>query len=140
MYRTGLGRSTRENAGAFAFSIMITSVFGVVGALDPHPRWWEVMLFAVGGVAGFSAVAGLGQLVDDPEQEAERTDVVLLASALSIFSVVAAVAAAALVGWLASGFVAWLVGPFAGTTTFLLLNGLEYAAAQSEEDGNDDQS
>ena len=37
-YRTGLGASTRENAGAFAFSIMITSSFGAVDTLQARPR------------------------------------------------------------------------------------------------------
>jgi hypothetical protein len=133
-YRAGLGRSARENAGAFAFSIMITSVFGVVSALERRPAAGDVFLFAAGGVLGFVAVAWLGQLVDDPEAEAERTRILLLASALSLFSVLGAVGAGALVAWLGQGWYVWLVAPLAGCTAFLLLNGLEFAVAQRGEE------
>jgi hypothetical protein len=133
-YRSGLGASTRENAGAFAFSIMITSSFGAVSALGAKPHVWEMFLFAAGAVAGFVLVAGLGRLLDDPEAEAERTSVVLLASVISFLSVLGAVGAAALVAWLLSGGAAWALGGFAAVAAFLLLNGLEYAFAELEED------
>ena len=134
-YRAGLGRSTRENAGAFAFSIMITSVFGVVSALDPGPAAWEVVLFAGGAVLGFVAIALLAELVDVPEAEPERTRLVLLASVLSLSSVLGGVGAATLVAWRASGWAGWLFSPLAASVAFLLVNGLEYAVAQVEEDG-----
>ncbi|HVS84183.1 MAG TPA: hypothetical protein VHD91_00965 [Gaiellaceae bacterium] len=133
-YRTGLGASTHENAGAFAFSIMITSSFGVVQALEPHPRVWELFVFAAGAVAGFACVAALGSAFDDPEAEPERTGVVLVASLLSFFSVLGGVGAAALAAWLLGSPEAWPVGGFAAVTAFLLLNGLEYAVAELEED------
>jgi hypothetical protein len=133
-YRSGIGASTRENAGAFAFSIMITSSFGAVSVLAPRPRVWDMFLFAAGAVAGFSLVGAAGKLLDDPEAEAERTDVVLLASALSFFSVLAGVGVAALAAWLLPAWPAWLVGGFGASTGFLLANGLEYAVAEREED------
>jgi hypothetical protein len=132
-YRSGLGASTRENAGAFAFSIMITSSFGAVTAFHRHPRVWEMFLFATGAVAAFALVALAGELLDDPETEAERTSVVLLASVLSVFSVLGAVGAAALAAWLFGSWPAWLLGGFAAVAVFLLLNGLEYAVAELEE-------
>lgn len=134
LYRSGLGRSSRENAGAFAFSVMITSTFGAVAALAASPTAPDVFLFATGGVLGFGTVGLLGELVDDPDAEAERTQVVLVASLLSLFSVTGAVGAGALIAWLAGGWIAWLVGPYAAVVVFLLLNGLEYALAQFEED------
>ncbi len=133
-YRAGIGRSTRENAGAFAFSIMITSVFGVVSALDPGPAAWEVVLFAAGAVLGFVAIALLGELVAVPDTEAERTRLVLVASLLSLSSVLGGVGAATLVAWAAAGWAAWLFAPFAGGVAFLLVNGLEYAVAEVEEE------
>jgi hypothetical protein len=131
-YRSGLGASTHENAGAFAFSIMITSAFGAVSALEPRPRVWEMFLYAAGGVAGFSAVAGLGSFLDDPEIEAERTGVVVLASILSFFSVLSGVGAAALLAWLLPASLAWPLGALAASTAFLLVNAVEYAFAELE--------
>jgi 4-hydroxybenzoate polyprenyltransferase len=133
-YRSGLGASTRENAGAFAFSIMITSAFGAVSALEPRPRAWEMFLFAAGGVAGFSLVAGLGSLRDDSETEAERTGVILLASILSFFSVLSGVGAAALLAWLLPASLAWPLGGLAASVAFLLVNAVEYAVAELEQD------
>ncbi len=134
-YRRGLGASARENAGAFAFSVMITSAFGAVSVLAPHPRLWEMFLFAAGAVGGFSAVGALGKLLDDPVAEAERTDVIFLASALGFFSVLAGVGVAALAAWLLPAAVGWPVAGFGGSTAFLLANGLEYAVAELEEEG-----
>jgi hypothetical protein len=134
-YRAGLGLSTRENAGAFAFSIMITSAFGVVSSLESRPTAGDIFLFAAGAVGGFVGVLLLGRALAVPDTEARRTDVVLLASALSVFSVLAAVGAAGGISWAASGWVAWLVAPLAACATFLLVNGVEYAVAELEEDG-----
>ena len=133
-YRSGLGASTHQNAGAFAFSIMITSAFGAVSALEPRPRVWEMFLYAAGAVAGFSLVGAAGKLLHDPGAEASRTDVVLLASALSFFSVLAGVGAAAIAAWLLPAWLAWPVAAFGASTTFLLTNGIEYAVAEFEED------
>jgi len=133
-YRSGLGASTRENAGAFAFSIMITSAFGAVAALEPHPHVWEMFLYAAGGVTGFSVVAAVGRLVDDPEAEAERTDVVFLASVLSFFSVLCGVGGAAFAAWLLPHWIAWPVAGLGAVILFLLANGIEYAVAELEED------
>ena len=133
-YRSGLGASTRENAGAFAFSIMITSAFGAVSTLEPRPRVWEMFLYAAGGVGGFAVVGALGKLLHDPHTEPERTRVVFLASVLGFFSVLAGVGAAALAAWLLPGWPGWPVGAFAASTVFLLANGIEYAVAEQEVD------
>jgi hypothetical protein len=133
-YRSGLGASTRENAGAFAFSIMITSAFGAVSTLEPQPRVWEMFLYAAGGVAGFSAVAVLGAVLEDPDTQAERTGVVLLASILSFFSVLSGVAAAALLAWLLPAWLAWPLGALGASTAFLLVNAVEYVVAELQED------
>jgi hypothetical protein len=133
-YRSGLGDSTRENAGAFAFSIMITSAFGAVSTLEPQPRIWEMFLYAAGGVAGFSAVAALGAVLDDPDTEPERTRVVLVASILSFFSVLTGVAAAALLAWLLPSWIAWPLAAVGASTAFLLVNAIEYAVAELRQD------
>jgi hypothetical protein len=133
-YRAGLGESTRQNAGAFAFSIMITSAFGAVSTLQPAERPWEMFLFGGGGVAGFALVTAVGHLVADPEEQPERVRVVLFAALLAVFSVLGGIGGAALVAWLVGGWEAWLLAPLAGSAAFILLNGLEYALAEIEEE------
>ena len=134
LYAEGLRTSVRTNATAYGFSIMITSSFGVVAAESARAAPGDIFLFAFGAVAGFGAVqlaATRGFHVENAA--AERTSVLLVAALLSIVSVLAGVAVAAFVAWLGSGWYVWLVAPFAGTATFLLVNGAEFAAAREEE-------
>ena len=64
----------------------------------------------------------------------------LVASLLSLSSVLGGVGAAALVAWAAGGWAAWLFAPFAGGVAFLLVNGLEYAVAEVEEEEEEEES
>jgi hypothetical protein len=61
-YVNGMRDAARENASAFGFSIMITSVFGVLATLESAPGVLEVFLFAPGATLGFSLTLTLARL------------------------------------------------------------------------------
>lgn len=134
-YRSGLAISARGNAGAFAFSIVITSAWGMVYAFDRRPSASDIVLFAFGAVAAFAIVSVLASFLSESEEEPERVQVRLIASALSVFSVLTSVGAARLVAWLAGGWEVWFFGPMAAVMVFMLANGLEFAVAEQGGDG-----
>jgi hypothetical protein len=55
--------------------------------------------------------------------------VIALANALSFFSTAAGLGAVTLIGWLGSGWYAWLVGPPAATLVFIVGAGAEMGLA-----------
>lgn len=134
-YREGIRTAARENATAYGYSIMVTSSFGVLAAMEPNPPLWAYFLFAFGAALGFPlvilpATKGWRELSFD----AERTSVLLFAAVINVTSVLIGVGAAALVAWPTSGWAAWLTAPIAASALYLLVNGVEYAVAEEEED------
>ena len=130
-YVHGLRAAIRFNAQAFAFSIMITSTFGVVSAYEGAPTLGEVYAFMAGAVLGFVAVlaaatGGFGRAATD----AEPTTVILVAAALSLGSTATGLGAATLLAWLLPGLAAWGLAPFAASAAFLMVLGLEFGLAE----------
>jgi hypothetical protein len=62
--------------------------------------------------------------------EQEPPVVMALGTALSLFSISVSVGIITLVAWQLGGWVPWLVGPLAGTVSYLALAGLEIALAR----------
>ncbi len=135
-YRNGLALSARANAGAFAFSIVITSSYGMANAFDRTPTGGDIILFGLGSVVAFALSGLLSSFLAADEEESQRVQVRLIASALSVFSVLTAIGATRLVVWLAGGWEAWFFAPMAAVLVFLVLNGLEYAIAEEEDEGS----
>jgi hypothetical protein len=135
LYREGIRTAARENATAYGYSIMITSSFGLVAALDPRPPVWAYFLFAAGAGTGFplvllAATKGFRELSFD----AERSSVLVFAALINVASILAGVGGAGLVAWPIDGWAAWTVAPVVATSCYLLVNGLEYAVAEEEEE------
>jgi hypothetical protein len=138
-YANGIRDAARENAPAFGFSIMITSVFGVLATLDGTPGAGEVFLFAPGATLGFALTLLLARLgTSDEEMEVERTDVILLAALLNLGSVVAGLSAAALLALVLGGWLVWLVAPAAAGCVYVLVSGVEFTIAEEAEAGAGD--
>jgi hypothetical protein len=134
-YVHGLRAAVRLNAQAFAFSIMITSSYGVVSASEQSPDVAEVYAFMAGAVLGFVAVlAAASRGFRRAGMEAEKTKVLVAAAALSIGSTAVGLGAATLVTVLLSGLLAWGLAPFAASAAFLVVLGLEFALAEEIED------
>lgn len=135
-YAHGLRGAVRHNAQAFAFSIMVTSSFGAIAAHEGAPGLSEVYAFMTGAVLGFVAVlAAASAGFRRTAMEAERTNVLVIGSALALGSTAAGLGTATLVSALLEGYLAWGLAPFAGSTAFMLVLALEFAVAEEVEEG-----
>ncbi len=135
LYAEGLRTAARQNSVAYGYSIMITASFGAIVSQEPRPRVWECFLFAAGAVLGFTlvllvATRGFRQKSFD----ADRPEVLVVAALLNLASVASGVGAASLVAWLADGWWVWLVGALGASLAYEVVNGLEYMAAEREEE------
>lgn len=134
LYREGVRTASRENATAYGYSIMVTSSFGVVYSLEPDPGLWAYFAFAAGAALGFPLVVGVATKGwREVTFDAERTEVLIFASAINVASVLGGVGAAALVAWAAGQWAAWTFAPLAATCVYLAAQGIEYAVAEEEE-------
>jgi hypothetical protein len=130
-YVHGLRAAIRFNAQAFAFSIVVTSSFGVVAAYEGAPGVGEVYAFMAGAVVGFVAVLAVAtRAFTRAEMGAEPTEVLVAAAALSLGSTACGLGAATLVARFLSGIAAWGLAPFVGTAAFLIVLGLEFGLAE----------
>jgi hypothetical protein len=134
-YAHGLRAAVRFNAQAFGFSIVVTSAFGIVAAFEGTPTVGEAYAFMSGAVLGFVAVlvvatAGFTRTA----MEAERTEILAIATALALGSTASGLGAATLVVHFLGGWLAWGLAPFVASAMFLLVLGLEFAVVEEVED------
>jgi hypothetical protein len=136
--RHGLRTAVRNNASAFAYSVLATATFGMLTIGLGTPSRIEILLFAVGATSAFAVVeASASNFFRDPVRP-ERSNVVLLGSALSVASVTLALSVVIGVTMLFSGWVAWLLAPMVATVVYLLTAGLEMALARARQDETDE--
>lgn len=134
LVRRGLRRAVRSDATAFGYSVLITATFGAVSLQVGGMTVPRLFAFVVGATLGFAlleAVASRGFQVRIRE---ERSDVVLIGTALAPVSVSlglgAALGAIALVG----GTWAWGLAPCAATGTYVVMAGAQMAMARRYEE------
>jgi hypothetical protein len=128
-YAHGLGAALRHNQVAYAFSVMSTATFGVLAKEDGSPNVADCFLFLAGAGIAFAVVNIAVTRAFQRELADEPSHVIALATALSFFSIAAAVGVATLVAWLGSGWFPWLVAPLAATLVFIVGAGLEMGIA-----------
>lgn len=130
----GLRSSARSNAAVYGYSVMITASFGALQVTVGSLSLRRIFLFLGGAAVAFAVVelavsrGGRARLPEEP------SDVVVLGSALGLVSITAAVGAAALVGELVGGWLAWWLSSFGATVVYLLVVALELAVAHQIED------
>lgn len=134
-YVHGLRAAIRFNAQAFAFSIVVTSSYGIVAAYEGKPSVAEAYAFMAGAVLGFVAVlaaatAGFRRTA----MESERTEVLAFAAALALGSTAAGLGVATIAAAFLDGLPAWGVAPFAGSAVFMLVLGFEFGVVEELED------
>jgi hypothetical protein len=126
----GLGESARTNGTAYGYSVALTGDYIALqgGAGTPHVQ--DAFLFGVGAsitfaLAGAFVTRGFRQRV-----EREPPVVLALGTAISILSISAATATCALLTLVATGSIAWFLGPLLGSTVYLLVSAFELVLAR----------
>lgn len=138
MYLHGLNVSVRGNAQAFGFSILITVSYGVVSAASDKPAPLELLGFALSAVAAFSLLNLLDAWLKSIEpDDAERSKILLVATATDFLAVGAGVGAALVITHLVHGWVPWVLVPFVASLAYCLVQALEIGITRYESDNTD---
>lgn len=140
LYVRELRLSLRNNAGAYGFSVMITSVMATLSAISEPPDVVEVILFFLGAIACFAivevcATRGFTRSLDDTE----GSTVIALGSSLHLASIAGAVGLAAGAGHVLPAPLPWLVGPFLASLTYLLVTVAEMAIARRVQEARNEE-
>jgi undecaprenyl pyrophosphate phosphatase UppP len=128
-YLHGLRASVRNNASAYGFSVTITATLALLSSIRGAPTALQIVAFAGGAVVAFAVVEMVVSWGFTQGLEDEPTDVKELGSSISVLSVGIAIGCAYVVGRLVGGLVAWPLGSFVGTASYLFLFGVELGLA-----------
>lgn len=128
-YRRGLGTALRHNQVAYSYSATITALFGVIVDESGRPNVAECFLFVTGAGVAFAVVNATVTHWFSQRLPRERSDVVALGTAISLFSMAAGLGLGTLVAWLAGPWIAWPLAPLTMSIGFLLLAGIEMGFA-----------
>lgn len=128
-YRRGLGTALRHNQVAYSYSVTITALFGVIVDESGGPNVAQCFLYVVGAGVAFAVVNAAVTHWFSQRLPRERSDVVALGTAISLFSMAAGLGLGTLVAWFAGPWVAWPLAPLAMSIGFLLLAGIEMGFA-----------
>lgn len=124
-YLRGLHAAALGNAPAYGYSVMITSTFGVLSAVEGTPTVARIFAFAAGAIAGFAVIEAVASggfrhgLTDEPSR------VKAIGSSVSILSVGGTLGLAFAISLLFEGFAAWTLAFFVATISYLCLFALE---------------
>ncbi|MEX6506772.1 hypothetical protein [Jiella sp. M17.18] len=125
--------SVMDNSTAFAFSTTITGSFALLNGRAPASVP-EIFAGAAGGVVAFMVAEWLALIFlrDQPDNDSASTR--LLGRMLNLISVGCALGTTYLVGRFLAGPLAWFLAAFASSLIFIVLEGLELAAAEAREE------
>jgi hypothetical protein len=129
----GMRVTVREDASAFAYSILITATFGAANLVAGPVTVPRLFLFVLGATGAFAvAEAGVSRLFRLRIRE-EPGDVVVLGTALAPISVAAALSVAIGVLPVSPTAAGWVLAPFLATVSYVTLAGLQMAFAHRYE-------
>lgn len=132
-YARGIRTSIRNNSRAFGYSVVATTTFAALSIIEGSVRLGELFLFVAGVGIAFAAVEAVVSGFFTKRLGEEPSEVVILGSALSLFSMTAALGSGASVALFTGSWVAWLASPAVATSVYLGATGLELALAERAE-------
>lgn len=140
LYVRELRLSLRNNAGAYGYSVMITSVMATFSGINEPPNVGEVLLFLLGAIASFAlieavATRGFTHALNDRE----ATKVIALGSSLHLVSIAGAVGLAVATSSLLPAAVSWPVGSFLASVTYLLVTAVEMTVARHVQEARNEE-
>lgn len=133
-------RAVRSDATAFSYSVFVTACFGLVNLREAPVTVSRLFWFVLGATVGFVAwdlVASRGFRVRIRE---EKSDVLLVATAMAPVSTTVALGASVGTTSIVSGTVAWVAAPLIGTVMYVAAAGLQLALARLYEERHPPQS
>ena len=131
--RPALRRAVRSDAGAFAYSILITVTFGAVNLQVGSPSIARLFVFTIGATLAFVLLEAVASRAFTVRIREEPSDVVLVGTALAPASVSLGLGAALGAVAVLPDTWAWGGAPFAATAVYVLAAGLQMAAARRYE-------
>jgi purine-cytosine permease-like protein len=133
--------STANNAPAYGYSLVAAGSFAALEKEHGPPSWPQLFLFVAGACVAFAVINATSTRFFRDESPDEPEPVVSLTTSLSIFSVTASVAAAALVGSVLPATAAWPCVSVVSTFAYIVCVGAELglAAHQHPAGGSDDE-
>ena len=135
-YREHLRTAVGSSAAPYGYTLATWTTGAVLTHAYGIPTTTDALLFMTGAVLAFAilgvvAFGGMGKRFAHAPREAA------LWGSFHFLSVGAAIGAAALVGSLVDGrAVGWALGPFASTTTYLMVLGAQFSAADRRNTEN----
>lgn len=133
-FRRGARGAIRDNATAYAYSVLITVTFVATQQIVRSPTILDLFLYVVGATGAFVAAEAVSSRFFQVEIKPEPSDVVLVGSAFSPLSVAASLGIGVGIAHLTSGWLGWLLTPATATTAFILLAGVELALARKRQE------
>jgi hypothetical protein len=125
----GIGESTRHNSLAYGYSLALTGAFGVLN-LQNRTTVLNVVLFGLAGSLPFTIANPLVTRGFEYRIEGEPPIVLSMGTSLGFLSVGGSIAVAALVGSFLGSWVAWTLGAFLASASYLVLSALELVLAR----------
>lgn len=119
---------------AYSYSVFITACFGLLATEIGSTSVLRIFAFLLGATTAFAIVETIASRGFRDRFRSEPSDVVMLGSALALFSVSVAVAAAWACTAILHGAWAWFVAPFGGSIVYILVSGAEMALARRREE------
>lgn len=128
-YGRGVRTALRSNATAYAFSISITSAYGLVGSSHGSGTALQTVVFAVGAAVGFVLVGTVFVGAFPRGSLTQTGQVATIGGGADFLSVVVAVAGAFGLSQVA-GFAAWPLTGFGTVVIYMLVGGLDVVIAR----------
>ena len=130
----GLRVAILNNATAYGFSVMITTVFVATQTILAPPQLGELFLFAGGTTVAFAAVEAVATAGFRVRTRPDTSDVVAVGTALATVSVLLSLAVGAGLASLGGGGFGWFLAPFGATVAYSAASGVEMALAHREQE------
>jgi hypothetical protein len=134
----GLRTSILNNATAYGFSVMITTVLAATQVVLQTPHLPELFAYAAGATLAFAAVEAAATGGFRIRARPEPSTVVAAGTSLATVSVAAALGAGIGAAKLVDGPVGWFLAAFCATVTYGLLSGVEMALGHRQQEQRDE--
>lgn len=130
----GVRMAVRNDASAFAYSVLITATFGVVNLENPSVTTPRIFLYVMGATFAFALAEAASSRLFRIRLREEHGDVVLVGTAMAPIAVGASLGVAIVASKVFGGALAWLMAPAVATISYIVLTGAQLTVARIYEE------